>query len=120
MRSTDSSNTLSVLRLLAMSVALLALAGCDQLTATLGLNEAQLKETEAKAIGGACRHAQRGPEDCYTLNPKAPKAAVFDGWREMDQYMRENNIEGSPSAIAKPPEPPPRRAAARASPPAEN
>ena len=55
---------------------------------------------EAKAIGGACRHALRGPEDCYALNPKASKSAIFAGWKEMDQYMRENKIEGSPSVIA--------------------
>jgi hypothetical protein len=36
----------------------------------------------------------RAIEDCYTLNPKADKAAVFEGWREMDEYMRENKIEG--------------------------
>jgi hypothetical protein len=108
MRPTDDfPTTLSVLRLLAVSAALLALAGCDKITAGLGLNEAQLKDTEAKAIGGACRHALRGVEDCYTLNPKAPKAAVFDGWKEMDQYMRDNKIDGVPSTVAKPTPPAP-------------
>lgn len=119
MHPIDSFNIRSVLRLLALSAALLSLAGCDQVTARLGLNEAQLKDTEAKAIGGACRHALRGVEDCYTLNPKAPKAAVFDGWKEMDQYMRENKIEGTPAVVARPAEPPPKRAAPRASAPAE-
>lgn len=36
----------------------------------------------------------RAIEDCYALNPKAPKASVFAGWREMDEYMRENKLEG--------------------------
>ena len=36
----------------------------------------------------------RAIEDCYTLNPKAEKAAVYTGWREMDEYMRENKLEG--------------------------
>ena len=49
------------------------------------------REEESKAIGGACRHALRGLEDCYTLNPKASKA--------MDAYMRENKLEGAPSVI---------------------
>jgi len=59
------------------------------------------KESEAKAVGGACRHAMRGLEDCFTLNPKAPKALVFAGWKEMDGYMRENKIEGTPSVLGK-------------------
>ncbi len=120
MRRIDFLAPQPVLRLLAASAVLLALTGCDQLTTTLGLNEAQQKDTEAKAIGGACRHALRGVEDCYTLNPKAPKAAVFDGWKEMDQYMRDNKIEGTPAVVAKPSEPAPRRTAPRASAPAAN
>lgn len=54
------------------------------------------READGKAIGGACRHALRGIEECYQLNPKAPKTAIFEGWREMDQYMRDNKIEGQP------------------------
>ena len=59
------------------------------------------KEAEAKAIGGACRHALRGLEDCYTLNPKAPKALVFAGWKDMDEYMRANKMEGAPSVLGQ-------------------
>ena len=59
------------------------------------------REAEAKAVGGACRHALRGLEDCFTLNPKAPKAAVFAGWKEIDAYMRENKLEGTPSVLGK-------------------
>ena len=51
------------------------------------------REAEGKAVGGACRHAGRAIEDCYALNRKAEKAAVFAGWREMNDYMRENKIE---------------------------
>lgn len=56
---------------------------------------------EAKAIGGACRYGVRGIEDCYSLNEEASKAAIFEGWKDMDQYMRENKIEGVRAAIAK-------------------
>lgn len=56
---------------------------------------------EAKAIGGACRHGLRSIEDCYSLNEEASKAAIFDGWKDMDQYMRENKIEGIRAAVAK-------------------
>lgn len=65
------------------------------------------REEEAKAIGGACRFAVRGIEDCYANNPKSSKAAIFAGWKDMDGYMRDNKIEGIPasgSAAATPPE----------------
>jgi hypothetical protein len=57
------------------------------------------KEADSKAIGGACRYALRGIEDCYTLNPTAVKSHIFTGWKDMDAYMRENKIEGVPSTV---------------------
>lgn len=72
---------------------LASLAGCDyvglQSTAQL---EARL-DAEGRAVGGACRHAGRALEDCYLLNPRVPKAPVFEGWREMNNYMIENKID---------------------------
>ncbi|MEO8298440.1 MAG: hypothetical protein ABI574_11595 [Burkholderiales bacterium] len=70
------------------------LAGCDMLGIEPGSAVSARKEAEGKAVGSACRQALRAIEDCYTLNPKASKAAVFAGWREMDEYMRENKLEG--------------------------
>lgn len=70
------------------------LSACDQLGIDTPEKVAQRKGAEAKAVGAACRHAMRAIEDCYLLNPKAEKAAVFEGWREMDEYMRENKLEG--------------------------
>jgi len=69
------------------------LAGCD-LLGIEGASAVQARrEAEGKAIGAACRHAGRAIEDCYALNKKADKAAVFAGWREMNDYMTENKIE---------------------------
>jgi hypothetical protein len=73
---------------------LLLLAACEPLGIPDPAKQAAIKEAEGKAIGSACRHAMRAIEDCYTLNPKASKAAVHQGWREMDEYMRENKLEG--------------------------
>jgi len=81
---------------------LLSLAGCDQLGLETPATAAAAKEAEGRAVGSACRHSGRALEDCYTLNPKAHKAAVFSGWRDMDAYMRENNIEVVPSVVPKP------------------
>lgn len=76
------------------------LAGCDLLGIETASQVAARKEAEGKAIGSACRHAVRSVEDCFRSNPKAGKAAVFAGWKEMDQYMRENEIVGMPNEPA--------------------
>ncbi len=72
-------------------------SGCDQLTGALGIESpekvAVARDAEGRAIGGACRHAGRAIEDCYGMNKKADKAAIFAGWRDMNDYMRENKID---------------------------
>ena len=89
-----------VFRILLTTCFVVLLPGCD-LEALLADPKMVQREGEGKAIGGACRYALRGIEDCYTLNPKALKTAMFAGWKEMDFYMRENKIDGQVSVIAK-------------------
>ena len=81
------------------------LAACEQI---VELDGSKAAEAEGKATGGACRHAGRALEDCYTLNEKAARSAVFAGWREMNDYMTQNKID--PVA---PVEPPPKKAAGK-------
>jgi hypothetical protein len=69
------------------------LGGCDLLGIDSPEKIAAAREADGRAVGGACRHAGRAIEDCYALNRKAERAAVFAGWREMNDYMRENKIE---------------------------
>lgn len=78
--------------LIAPLLATTLLAGCD-LLGDSSEKLAAAREADGRAIGGACRHANRAIEDCYALNKKADKAAVFAGWRDMNDYMRENKIE---------------------------
>jgi hypothetical protein len=78
----------------------MGLTGCDALGVETPAKQAAKKDAEAKAIGSACRHALRSIEDCHGSNPKLSKAAVFEGWREMDQYMRENDIPAMPASKA--------------------
>ena len=86
--------------------ALLLLSGCEMLGIESTEKLAGRRDAEGKAVGSACRHALRAIEDCYTLNPKTVKAAVFGGWREMDEYMRENKLDGIAPTLAKaPPKP---------------
>lgn len=81
----------------------LLLTACEELGISLpGQNSAQ-QEAEGKAIGSACRHAGRAIEDCYTLNPDMPKAAIFAGWKEMNDYMVENKI-AEVAPVLPPPE----------------
>ena len=75
------------------------LAGCDLLGIEGATVVAERKAAEGKAVGAACRHAGRAIEDCYTLNKKAEKAAIYAGWREMDDYMRENKLEPVPPQL---------------------
>ena len=93
--------------ILACLVSATTLTGCDWLGLESASATAARREAEGKAIGGGCRHAGRAIEDCYLLNKRADKAAVFSGWREMNDYMRENQIEAvkpllSGTGVAKP------------------
>ena len=95
----------------ALCALLALLAGCEQLGIESPANVKANKEADSKAIGGACRHAGRAIEDCYTLNKKGDKAAMYAGWREMSEYMRENKLEPVAPVIKpeslEPPRPPP-------------
>lgn len=71
----------------------LLLAGCDQLAEKAGMPNPAKVEAEGKAIGAACRHAGRGLEDCYSLNDRASKSAIYAGWKEMNEYMAQNKME---------------------------
>jgi hypothetical protein len=72
------------------------LSGCDKLGMG-GPSSADLKlEAEGRAIGGGCRHAGKSIEECYAANRKAEKAAVYAGWREMNDYMAQKGM-GAPA-----------------------
>lgn len=83
-------------RVLAPALAMLLLAGCDQVNQRLGLEDPVKKEArleaEGKAVGSGCRQSGRAIEDCYSLYNWLPKAAIFAGWREMNDYMLANKL----------------------------
>ena len=85
------------------------LTGCDQIQNRLGLEDPAKKaarlEAEGKAVGGGCRQSGRAIEDCYAIYTWVPKEAVFEGWREMDEYMRENNLDTIAPVLPPPPPP---------------
>jgi hypothetical protein len=78
-------------------LAIVGLSACEQVNQKLGLEDPAKKEAkaeqEAKAVGSACRQSGRAIEDCYAIYSWLPKAGIYTGWREMDEYMRENKLE---------------------------
>jgi hypothetical protein len=89
---------------LALAAALVA-SGCERLGIPDPARTAAAKESEGKAVGAGCRHGGRALEDCYTLNLQADKAAVFAGWKEMNDYMIANKLEDVPAKLPPPPPP---------------
>jgi hypothetical protein len=83
---------------LLLAATLAGLTGCDQLGIESPAVVAAKREAEGKAIGAACRHAARSVEVCFEMNKRAEKSAMFAGWREMNDYMRENKIEAMPAS----------------------
>ena len=77
-----------------------SLTGCDQLGIEAASVTAARVEADGKAVGAACRHGGRAIEDCFALNRRVDKAAIYAGWREMDDYMRENKLEAVPPTLA--------------------
>lgn len=75
-----------------MLVLIVPLTACDMADELLGIPK-RLSDTDSKAVGAACRHAGRALEDCFTLNPEAKQAGVFEGWRDMNDYMTNSKIE---------------------------
>lgn len=95
-------NSLLRLRRVGLPLALLTslwLTGCDQLGIESATAIAAKREADGRAIGGGCRHAARSIEQCFESNKRADRAAVFAGWREMEDYMRENKIEAVPVPV---------------------
>jgi len=94
--------------LVSVSFALI-LSACDAVQQKLGLESAAAKasrlEGEGKAVGGACRQSGRAIEDCYSIYSWLPKAAIYEGWRDMDVYMRENKLPTIEPQLP-PPQPP--------------
>lgn len=74
-----------------------SLNGCDIIQQQMGIEDQAAKaartDAEGKAVGGACRQSGRAIEDCYSIYSWLPKSAIYEGWRDMDAYMRDNKLE---------------------------
>ena len=86
------------MRTFLIAVALLInLTGCDMIQQEMGIEDPIAKaartDADGKAVGGACRQSGRAIEDCYSIYSWLPKASIYEGWRDMDAYMRDNKLE---------------------------
>ena len=83
--------------LLTAAVLLFSTSACDFIQQKMGIEDLSAKEArleaDGKAVGGACRQSGRAIEDCYSIYSWLPKAPIYDGWRDMDAYMRDNKLE---------------------------
>ena len=100
----------SSLRLvLIVGAVLLSLPGCDMVQQKLGIEDPVAKaakaDAEGRAVGGACRQSGRAIEDCYSIYSWLPKASIYEGWRDMDAYMRDNKLETVEPQLPPPPPP---------------
>ncbi|WP_374357420.1 hypothetical protein, partial [Chitinimonas sp.] len=86
-------------RLMLIAALLVSLTACDRLNELA--NQAKLN---GRAVGAACRHSGRALEDCFQRNSRIPKADIYAGWREMNEYMGKNKIEVVPPPPDKIPE----------------
>ena len=79
------------------TILLFSLAGCDMIQQQMGIEDLAAKaaraDAEGRAVGGACRQSGRAIEDCYSIYSWLPKAPIYEGWRDMDAYMRDNKLE---------------------------
>jgi hypothetical protein len=85
---------------LALVVGSTLLGACDLLGIDSPEKVAAARDADGKAIGAACRQAARALEDCYALYKKADRSAIYAGWRDMNDYMRENKIEAVTPQLA--------------------
>jgi hypothetical protein len=98
-----------------LGVLLPILAGCDFLQQEMGIESPAAREADGRAVGGACRQSGRAIEDCYAIYSWLPRASIYEGWRDMDAYMRENQLETVAPQL--PPVPPPTPPGTRKKPP---
>ena len=95
-------DVMNIRLILPCALLLAGLTGCEELGIPDPEKEAARKQAEGEAIGSACRQTGRALEDCFERNPKSPKAAIFAGWRSMNDYMTENNIPTVAPAMPAP------------------
>ena len=77
-------------------VLLIALSGCDRLT-----GGADKKNSDAEAIGYACRVSFEKPEDCMKENDGQSTTAILNGWKAADKDIQDKTLDPTMGASAQ-------------------
>lgn len=89
----------AMMRIALLALLSLLLTGCDVIKERMGIKDPAKVEAEAKAIGASCRLSGRSLEDCYNLHDNYPRAPIYTGWKEMNEYMAERKMEAQPPKL---------------------
>lgn len=65
-------------------------SGCDRITGA-----ADLKVSDAEAIGYACRVSLKKPEDCMKENDAQSPTAILTGWKAADKDIVDKSLDPS-------------------------
>jgi len=77
----------------ALVILLMILSGCDKLTGVTAQ-----KNSDAEAIGYACRVSLKKPEDCMKDNDAQSTTAILTGWKSADKDIAERTLDPSMGA----------------------
>jgi hypothetical protein len=92
-----------------MLLCILALPGCDKLK-FWGAAAPDTKESDAQAIGYACRVSRKLPEECMKENDSHNPTQILHGWKSADKDIKEHvidiNMSGDAAASSVRPTPP--------------
>jgi hypothetical protein len=80
------------MRVLVLLFAALLMSGCDRIA---GLMDS--KVGDAKAIGYACRLANKLPNVCMAENPKSAQSYLLAGWQKADEEIKAGEADPSMS-----------------------
>lgn len=97
----SAQSIFAMMRITLLALLALFLTGCDVIKERMGIKDPAKVEAEAKAIGASCRLSGRSLEDCYNLNDYYPRAPIYVGWKEMNEYMAERKMVNQPPKLGK-------------------
>lgn len=89
----------AMMRIALLALFSLLLTGCDVIKERMGIKDPAKVEADARAIGASCRLSGRSLEDCYNLHDYFPRAPIYAGWKEMNEYMAERKMEAQPPQL---------------------
>jgi ATP-dependent phosphoenolpyruvate carboxykinase len=75
----------------------LFISGCDYST-NINKSKEYINKQDAIAFA-SCKQSGKTIEDCFIIQEDISKSGIFDGWKEMEQYMRENNLKEQSSSL---------------------